>query len=170
MCSVAMYRAFQAGRNKRKRVRRRERCCARERRVLRNHGLRENLERRGESGEKRRVELVGRALCASRRSFSISPPSPSLPLPPPPSVHHLLFFSSLSLSLAPAFSYSLFLYSSFTFSIPSLLSPFLSLSLAYFALVSASSLPSALFAFSPSSATPLEPLRLAVIISALASG
>lgn len=114
------------------------------------------------NGEKRRVKPVGRALCANGRSFSISPHSPPSP-PLLPSVHYLLHFSSLALP----FSYSLSLYSSFTFS-SSILPPSLSLS----RLSPSSLLPLFPLLFSPflSSATPLEPLRLAVIISMLASG
>lgn len=116
------------------------------------------------SGEKRRVKPVGRALCASGRSFSISPHSP----PSPFSITLCSPSPSLFFSLAPPFFYSL--------STPLLLFPSLSFFLSFSRVFSPRLSPSLLLLFlllfSPllSSATPLEPLRLAVIISVLASG
>lgn len=135
--SITMYRALRARRNKEKKSEtKRERCCARERRVLRNHGLWEpGVER---SGEKRRVKPVGRALCASGRSFSISPHSSPL------SLYHPLFTisSSFPLSLYLSLFLSHFFHPTpFSLSLARLFLSFLP--------VSTSSLPSALFAFSP---------------------
>ena len=115
-------------------------------------------ERRGEErrGEQRRgVEPVGRALCTSGRSFSISPPIPCSPSP---------LFLSRSVSLCSSFTFFV-LFISFSLSLSLSLS--LSFALAYSI---ASPLFPALFALPPPCATPLEPLRLSVIISALASG
>jgi len=60
-------------------------------------------ERRGEErrGEEKRGEPVGRALCASGRSFSISPFRPARPPIRPSRVHHLHLSFSLRL-LSPS--------------------------------------------------------------------
>lgn len=134
-----MYRALRARWNERKRVRQREKDAVRGRDACYETTACESLEKRGE--ERREEESKARWTSSLReRAFifylaSLSPFSPSITLC---SLSPPLFLSRSAFLLFPL---SLFFFHFF-------LLPSLSLSLASFLLVSISSLPSALFAFS----------------------
>lgn len=160
-----MYRALRARWNERKRVRQREKDAVRGRDACYETTACESLEKRGE--ERREEESKARWTSSLReRAFifylaSLSPFSPSITLC---SLSPPLFLSRSAFLLFPL---SLFFFHFFL-----LHPPLLSLSLSLSRLSPSSLLPLFPLLFSPffSSATPLEPLRLAVIISVLAYG
>lgn len=116
---------------------------------------------RARRGEERRGEPVGRAFCASGRSFSISPPPPPFPPPPcSPSPSIFLARSTFRCSSVPLPSFS----HSFAHSIAFLRPSAFSLPCS-FRLSSPACHPSL-----PPLPSPTNPLRLSVIISELASG